>query len=183
MASAWQVNYELLPFNINDVKAEVETSTSTKKNKALSEAYAIAAEGHDLAWFKEMLSAHEEAMQDDILAKQAKAEEKAKKANKTPKVLKSTAGDMSDDVDMEDAGDDVAPAAKKTKKNNKRKGSEDVESDKVSSLNAQVDERLIQPTACEDAEADVEDQDQGCVGCEEKADKVGEEGQGRRGSS
>jgi hypothetical protein len=112
-----------------------------------------------------MLADHEKAMQDDILAKQVKAEEKAKKANKTPKVLKNTAGDMSDDVDMEDAGDDTAASAKKPKKNNKRKGSEDVESDKVSSPNVQVDQRLTQPTACEDAEADVEDQDQGCVGC------------------
>jgi hypothetical protein len=170
----------LLPFNIDDVKAEVETSTSTKKNKALSEAYAIAAEGHDLAWFKEMLSAHEEAMQEDILAKQVKAEEKAKKANKTPKVLKNTAGDISDDIDMEDAGDDVAPSAKKTKKSNKRKGSEDVESDKVSSPNVQGDERLMQSIACEDAEANVEDQDQGRFGCEAQEAEVREESQGRR---
>ena len=124
--SAWQVNYDLLPFDLDDVKKEVESSNPTKKNKALSEAYVIAAEGHDLDWFKSMLADHEEAIQEDIATKQAKAEEKAKKATKATK-RKSTAGDVSDDVDMEDAGDDATASTKKAKASKKRK--KDVDSD------------------------------------------------------
>lgn len=118
------MNYDLLPFDLDDVKKEVESGNPTKKNKALSEAYVIAAEGHDLEWFKAMLADHEQAMQEDLLTKQAKAVEKAKKADKTTK-RKSTAGDVSDDVDMEDAGDDTAPSAKKAKASKKRKKEDD----------------------------------------------------------
>ena len=73
------MNYDLLPFDLDDVKKEVESGNPTKKNKALSEAYVIAAEGHDLEWFKAMLADHEQAMQEDLLTKQAKASKKRKK--------------------------------------------------------------------------------------------------------
>lgn len=122
---AWQVNYDLLPFNIEDVKKEANTVSSTKKNKALSEAYVIAAEGHDLDWFKTMLKDHEQAMQEDIRVREAKAEEKAKKADKAAKRKSAAAGDVSDDVEMEDAGDDAAP--KKAKASKKRKKEDESE--------------------------------------------------------
>ena len=54
--SAWQVNTELLTFDVEDVKKDVESGNSAKKNKALWSAYEIAAEGHDLAYFKGMLA-------------------------------------------------------------------------------------------------------------------------------
>lgn len=149
--SAWQVNYDLLPFVDDDVKKEVESGNSTKKNKALWEAYVIASEGHDLDWFKEMLANHEQAMQEDALSKEAKAEEKAKKADRAAK-RKSTAGDVSDDVEMEDAGDDTAPSAKKAKASKKRKKEDDSdgEPEKVRLPLAEVHTALMRLTACKD---------------------------------
>ncbi|KAI4631519.1 uncharacterized protein J4E87_002224 [Alternaria ethzedia] len=113
---AWQVNTELLSFDIEEVKKDVESSNQGKKNKQLWEAYQIAAEGHDLAHFKEMLAAHESAMQEDVEQKEQKKKEKAEKSAKR----KSTAPDDSEDVEMGEAGDDAAPA-KKAKATKKRK--------------------------------------------------------------
>jgi hypothetical protein len=123
--SAWQVNTDLLPFDLDEVKKDVETGNQAKKNKALWEAYQIAAEGHDLAHFKEMLSAHESAMQEDLEQREQKEQQKKDKAEKAAK-RKSTAADSSEDVDMEDAGE-AAPSAKKAKATKKRK--KDDESD------------------------------------------------------
>jgi hypothetical protein len=133
------VNSDLLPYNEDDVKREVESGNSTKKNKALWEAYVIASEGHDLDHFKDVLAKHDAAMQEDAIAKEAKAEEKAKKADKAAK-RKSTAGEVSDDVDMEDAGDEVAPSAKKAKASKKRKKEDDSdgEPEKVRSFVSQT---------------------------------------------
>lgn len=130
-SSAWQVNYDLLPFNMDDVKKEVAAGISSKKNKALSEAYVIAAEGHDLEWFKTMLKEHEQAMQEDFMAKEAKAEEKARKAEKAAKRKSAAAGDVSDDVEMEDAGEDAAPKKAKASKKRKKEDDSDGEPDKV----------------------------------------------------
>jgi hypothetical protein len=117
---AWQVNTDLGTFNLEEVKKEMENGNQQKKTKALSEAYRIAVEGHDLAWFKEMLHAHEHAMQEDHEQREQKETQKAEKAEKAAK-RKSTAANESEDVDMEDAGDDAAPSAKKAKANKKRK--------------------------------------------------------------
>jgi hypothetical protein len=129
--SAWQVNTDLLPFDLEEVKKDVETGNQGKRNKALWEAYQIAAEGHDLAYFKEMLSAHESAMQEDLEQKEQKEQQKKEKAEKATK-RKSTAAGTSEDADMEDAGD-AAPSAKKAKATKKRKKDEesDDESGKV----------------------------------------------------
>lgn len=114
---AWHVNTELLPFDVEEIKKEVETGNSAKKNKALWEAYLVAAEGHDLPYFKELLANHEEAVQQDELVKEAKREEKAKKAAKR----KSTAGADPEDVEMEDVDDNATASAKKAKSSKKRK--------------------------------------------------------------
>ncbi|KAF2622706.1 hypothetical protein BU25DRAFT_462576 [Macroventuria anomochaeta] len=121
---AWQVNTELLPFDVEDVKKDVESGNSAKKNKALWSAYEIAAEGHDLAYFKGMLASHEAALQEDAEAREAKELEKKEKKEKAAK-RKSTAAADSDDVEMEDAGDDAAPSAKKAKATKKRKKEDD----------------------------------------------------------
>jgi hypothetical protein len=166
--SAWQVNYDLLPFIEEDVKKEVESGNFTKKNKALWDAYVIASQGHDLDWFKEMLASHEQAMQEDALYREAKAEEKARKADKATK-RKSTAGDVSDDVDMEDAGDDTAPSAKKAKASKKRKKEDDSdgEPEKVRSPPIEVHMALMRLTACKDpeAKAKAKQQAKGGVSC------------------
>ncbi|KAF2636592.1 hypothetical protein P280DRAFT_145428 [Massarina eburnea CBS 473.64] len=118
---AWQVNTDLLPFDLDSVKTEVESGTASKKNKRLSTAYEEAAQGHDLEYFKEMLSLHDEAMAADQETKKAKAEEKATKKEKATK-RKSAAAVESEDVDMEDAED--APATGKKKGTKRKKGDE-----------------------------------------------------------
>ncbi|CAN9113994.1 unnamed protein product [Alternaria alternata] len=112
---AWQVNTDLLTFDIEEVKKDVDSGNQGKKNKQLWEAYQVAAKGYDLAHFKEMLSAHESAMQEDQEQKDQKKQAKAEKAAKR----KSTAPD-SEDVEMGDA-DETAPSAKKAKATKKRK--------------------------------------------------------------
>ncbi|KAG9188260.1 hypothetical protein G6011_02183 [Alternaria panax] len=110
---AWQVNTDLLPFDLEEVKKDVESGNQGKKNKQLWEAYQVAAEGHDLAHFKEMLTAHESAMQEDLEQKDQKKQAKSAKR-------KSTAPDDSEDVEMGD-DDEAAPSAKKAKATKKRK--------------------------------------------------------------
>ncbi|KAF2132709.1 hypothetical protein P153DRAFT_382328 [Dothidotthia symphoricarpi CBS 119687] len=122
---AWQVNTELLTFDIEEVKKDVESGNQAKKNKALWQAYQTAAEGHDLEHFKQMLSAHEAAMAEDIAQQETKEQEKKEKAAKR----KSQPAGESDDVDMEDAGDDAAPSAKKGKAKATKKRKKDEESD------------------------------------------------------
>jgi hypothetical protein len=126
------MNTELLAFDIEDVKREVDSGNQGKKNKALWEAYQTAAEDRDLAYFKQMLHQHEAAMQDDLQVREQKVNDKKEKADKAAK-RKSTAAVDSDDVDMEDAGDGAASSAKKAKASKKRKKEEesDGESEKV----------------------------------------------------
>lgn len=129
--SAWQINTELQPFDIEEVKKEVEEGNNTKKTKALWEAYEIAAEEHDLGWFKDMLNKHDQALQEEMekvaIDEQEKAAKKEKKAEKAGKRKSTAAVDDSDDVDMEDAPEDGSASAKKAKPSKKRK--KDAESD------------------------------------------------------
>jgi hypothetical protein len=125
---AWQVNTEMFPFDIEEVKKDVESGNQGKKSKQLWEAYQIAAEGHDLAHFKDMLAAHESAMQEDVEQKEQKKKEKAEKSAKR----KSTAPDDSEDVEMGEAGDDATPAKKaKVSKKRKKDDQSDGETEKV----------------------------------------------------
>ncbi|KAF2830996.1 hypothetical protein CC86DRAFT_442879 [Ophiobolus disseminans] len=122
---AWQVNTELLDFSLEDVQKDVETGKQGKKNKALWEAYQTAAEGHELAHFKQVLANHEAAMLQDVEQREQKEKEKADKAEKSAK-RKSTAAADSEDVEMEDAADGTAaPSAKKAKASKKRKKEDD----------------------------------------------------------
>ncbi|CAO2656959.1 Nn.00g057620.m01.CDS01 [Neocucurbitaria sp. VM-36] len=125
---AWQVNTELLTFDIDEVKKDVEAKNQAKKNKALWEAYQIAAEGHDLSHFKQMLLAHEQALQEDAEQREQKELQKKEKAEKAAK-RKSTAADSPEDVEMEDAGDGAAPSAKKANSSKKRKKTDESDGD------------------------------------------------------
>ena len=83
-----------------------------------------------------MLRDHEQALQEDAVARSQKDEEKAKKADKATK-RKSAIIEETNDVEMEDAGDDDAVApVKKTKGTKKRKKDDDSdgEPEKVSLL-------------------------------------------------
>ncbi|KAF2467570.1 uncharacterized protein BDR25DRAFT_63824 [Lindgomyces ingoldianus] len=116
---AWQVNTDLQPLNIDDIKTTVDGGNQGKKSKALWEAYQIAAKGHELQWFKDMLENHEKAMQADIEEKAAAEAKKQEKKDKAKR--KSIAADDSEDVEMENADDEGATSAKKTKASKKRK--------------------------------------------------------------
>lgn len=108
-----------MPLEVDDIKRTVETGDSGKKTKALWEAYQIAAEQHDLNYFKEMLVEHEKRViqeQRDFEEKQAKKDtEEVKK----PKQKRKSETTIAEDTEMEDAGGDEDQ--KKSKKTNKRK--------------------------------------------------------------
>jgi hypothetical protein len=164
------VNTELLTFDLEDVKKDVESGNQAKKNKALWEAYQIAAEGHDLAHFKQVLASHEAAMQEDLEQREQKEQTKKEKAEKSAEKStkrKSTAAVDSDDVDMEDAGDDAtAPSAKKAKATKKRKKSDesDGESEKVHCMSHMCCAPADQLPACEDPENQTQADDQDAQG-------------------
>lgn len=103
------------------------------KSKSLIAAYEIAAEQHDLAYFKEMLADHQRAMQEDA---EVRAEREAKKQKKNKRKSNDAAED-GEDVDMEEAGDveeeegpDSKPKSKKRKKGLESEG----ETEKVCGL-------------------------------------------------
>lgn len=85
------------------------------KNKQLIEAYKVAAEGHDIEHFKNLLMEHERALQQDIEAKEEAARAKAEKAEKK---TKRKSMDAARDVEMEDAGsaDETSKSASKKRK-------------------------------------------------------------------
>ena len=115
-----------MPFDLDAIKKDVEAGNSAKKTKGLWEAYVVAAEGHDLQYFKDLLISHEKALQDDEQAQKVKESKKAAKR-------KSTAGAGDEDVEMADADADAdgtaAPSAKKAKPSKKRKKEADSEGD------------------------------------------------------
>ena len=123
--SAWIPNTDLNDLTPEDCKAVSEKG----KAKSLLAAYEVASEGHDLAYFKEMLAAHASAMAEEEERLQQIATEKAAKAEK--KKRKSEAKVESDDVDMEDA-DTTAEVKKSAKKRKKAAESDDEETEKVS---------------------------------------------------
>ncbi|KIW16850.1 hypothetical protein PV08_04040 [Exophiala spinifera] len=117
---AWIHNTDLTPLNPEDCKDVPEKG----KSKTLLAAFEVAAEGHDLDYFKNMLNEHNAAMQAEIDAKEAREAEKAAKADK--KKRKSEAK-IETDVEMEDA--EAAPK-KSSKKRKKEADSDDETSEK-----------------------------------------------------
>lgn len=114
-------------FDIEDVKKDVESGNQTKKNKALWQAYQTAAEGHDLEYFKQMLSAHEAALAEDLAQQETKEQEKKEKAAKR----KSQPAAESEDVDMEDAPASTKKTKAKATKKRKKDDESDGENEKV----------------------------------------------------
>lgn len=149
-ASGWHVNTDIAPLDMDEVKAVVEKDEQGKRSKALWEAYKIAAEGHDLKHFKEVLAEHEQYAREIAEEKAArdaeKAEKAAKKAERAEKA--ATKGEKAakrkskgaadgeeeeeEDVDMEDAEDDEAPKKAKGSKKRKKDADSDGETAKVS---------------------------------------------------
>ncbi|KAI0535744.1 hypothetical protein GGR58DRAFT_425723 [Xylaria digitata] len=109
---SWTPNTDLSELDPTTV---ADTVTS-KMRKDLQAAHLLAAEGHDLDYYKNVLREFEEQ-------RLAKAEAKKSKA-KTPK-KSSKAADDDGDVDMEDAEDEAGESAEKKSKSKKRKAEDE----------------------------------------------------------
>lgn len=102
---------------------ECKNVTDKGKSKSLLEAYAIAAEGHSLNYFKNMLAEHQEAMVEDA---ERRAEREAKKAQKAKrKSDAAAAADTSDDMDVDEEEEEGKPKPKKRKKSIGSDGAEE----------------------------------------------------------
>lgn len=122
-------NYDLVEIDFDDV-----ANVTSNMRKDLAEARRLAAEKHDLEYFKDILKNFMEQRESDRLAKEAaQAEKKAKKAAK--KDRKSTAtvveSDEDGDVEMADAigepDTEEAEPSKAKKNGNGKRENEDVE--------------------------------------------------------
>lgn len=124
--SAWIPNTDLNTLDPEDVKDFSEKG----KAKSLIGAYQVAAEGHPLQHFKEVLQAHQDAMQEDIELQEQRAAEKTAKADK--KKRKSEVAD--EDVEMDDVEADEEITTKKSSKKRKKALESEGDEDKVRSL-------------------------------------------------
>ncbi|BCS21324.1 PWWP domain protein [Aspergillus puulaauensis] len=110
---AWIPNTDLSPLD----PATCKDVSEKGKAKSLVAAYGVAAEGHDLAHFKEMLADHQRAIQQEEEEREAAAASKAAaKAERDAKKNKRKSMDIQDDVDVEDEGGKPAKSSKKRKK-------------------------------------------------------------------
>jgi flagellar basal body rod protein FlgC len=121
--SGWIPNYDLVDLDFEEVG-----NISTTMRKDLAAAHELAAERHDLNYFKDILKNFMEARETERAAKEAaKAEKKAKKAaakkeKKTAKVVEE--GEDDEDVDMADApgeADSEEPGMVEAEEVNKKK--------------------------------------------------------------
>ena len=124
--SAWIPNTDLTPLNLDTIGDEPEKG----KSKGLLKAYKMAAEKHDIEYFKNLLKEHQAAIQADAEAKAAAKAKKAKGKGKN----KASADD--EDVEMEDAGDDEDEESKTKTKKRKKDADSDGEDAKVSLFNS-----------------------------------------------
>lgn len=117
--------------DIATIKEEVAVGNigKKKKTKALWEAYEVAAEGHDLAYFKEMLDSHEKVMIQDAEEKEAAAAAKAEAKEKKKKNRKSSAA--ADEMDVDVDAETPSSKAKPSKKRKKEAEEGDAETEKV----------------------------------------------------
>lgn len=111
------------------------------KGKALLNAYAVAAEGHDLEHFRTILADHQLAVQQELEAREAKEAAKADKQAKKNK-RKSTDVVEDEDVDMDDVGEEEVKKPKSSKKR-KKSVDADAETSKVSYQDILFRSRLL----------------------------------------
>ncbi len=103
--SGWIPNKDLVDLDFDEVR-----NVSANMRKDLAAAHQLAAEQHDLEYFKEILKNFMEAREAERAAKEAaKAEKKAKKAaakkeKKPPKIVEDG---VDEDIDMADAPGEV----------------------------------------------------------------------------
>lgn len=118
-SSGWVSNKDLVDLDTDKVVDQI----TPKMRKDLQLAHQIAAEGHDLDYYKDLL----QQFQEELIEKQKAAEAKAAAAA-TPKKSKKQAKSSNEveDVEMEDV-DDEPSTAKAKKSDKKRKNTEDSE--------------------------------------------------------
>ena len=105
-----------------------EEVSDKNKAKSLLEAYKIAAGGHDLAHFKEILADHQEQIAAAETRKREAAESKAKR--KSDAAAKKAKAEAAADDDM-DVDEDEVEDKPKSKKRKKAAAESDDESEKV----------------------------------------------------
>ena len=121
--SAWIINSELSPLTPEECKDIADKG----KSKSLLKAYNIAAEGHDLAYFKAMLADHMAAMQEDADEKAEREAKKASKAKRKSGEVSAPAEDEdADEMDVDEDGAGSKPKSKKRKKSIESDGNEKV---------------------------------------------------------
>lgn len=111
------------------MRAAVEKDEQGKKAKNLWEAWKVAAEGHDLEYFKQLLMDHEKAMAEDAEERAAKEAEKAEKAAK--KAKRKSKGGEEEDMEMEDAAGSSDSTSKKSAKKRKKDADAEADGEKV----------------------------------------------------
>ncbi|KAF2403731.1 hypothetical protein EJ06DRAFT_290840 [Trichodelitschia bisporula] len=154
----WQVNTELSPLDMDTLKEIVSTDGHhAKKNRQLAEAYEVAAENHDLEYFKKMLRDHEERTREEREEK-LKAEELKLEAK--PSKKKSGKVSSPEDVEMDDvSGDADETEAKPKSKKRKKDLLSDVDTPKKLKVKANIDptpkpKKASKPKKTQKAESD-----------------------------
>ena len=119
--SSWISNTDLLELNVDAIGEQAKKS----KKQALKAAYEIAAEKHDLAWFKNVLKERTEAAEAET-EEAVEAEPKKSKGKRKSKAAEEEAEDIDmEAVDEMELDDDVEPE----KKSKPRKRKKDVDSE------------------------------------------------------
>ena len=113
-------NSDLQPLAPDECKDVAEKG----KTKALLEAYKIASEGHDLAYYKDILLDHQEQIAED---QQRQQDREAKKAAKAKRKSDATAAADDDEMEVDEEGEDKP----KSRKRKKAAGDSDAENEKV----------------------------------------------------
>lgn len=130
-ASAWLPNTELTKLDPEECKDFPEKG----KTKSLIQAYHVAAEEHDLEYFKTMLLDHQKAIQEDQERREAREAAKVEKAERAEKKKrKSEAAEEDEDADMEDAEEEGKSGPKKSSKKRKKGIESDGDDEKVCSV-------------------------------------------------
>ncbi|OAL65927.1 hypothetical protein A7C99_3030 [Trichophyton rubrum] len=117
---AWIHNADLTPITPEECKDVSEKG----KSKNLIAAYQVAAEGHDLDYFKQMLNDFELAVQQAQEEQEAKAAAKAAKEEKKKKRKSMEVVEGAEDEEMEDAGE-KKKSTKKRKKDLESEGEQE----------------------------------------------------------
>ncbi|RHZ72627.1 hypothetical protein CDV55_107711 [Aspergillus turcosus] len=124
---AWIPNTDLTPLDPASCKDVPEKG----KSKLLLAAYAVAAEGHDLQYFKDLLADHQRALQQELEEQEAQqAAKEAAKAEREAKKNKRKSMDIVDDLEDIDLEDADEPKKAKTSKKRKKDAETDGEAEK-----------------------------------------------------